>query len=228
VFAGGPIQSLTPRGRLSALAIEGDRIVAVDAEAWSLLRRGARKIDLAGRALYPGFIDASSRWYGEFDRAGAANPAWTDVRSEADSVRKAVESGWTTVTEHFAADDRLDGLADLDTAGLLPVHVSAYPPASRRHVDFGPSHLAYAPDSFLSPRVRVAGLSFLADGGGTRDAALLTRRLGEADRAGYQLMVRCPGGGATDVLLDALAALDPDGANSRRHNLTGLSLLREE
>jgi predicted amidohydrolase YtcJ len=74
VFVGGPIHSMTRRGRLSAIAIHGGRIVAVDDAARFLVRLGACRLDLRGRALYPGFIDAHSHWYGDFERAADANP----------------------------------------------------------------------------------------------------------------------------------------------------------
>jgi hypothetical protein len=88
VFVGGPIHSMTRRGRLSAIAINGGRIVAVDDAARFLLRLGTRRLDLRGRALYPGFIDAHSHWYGDFERAADANPAGlTSPRARMRSTR---------------------------------------------------------------------------------------------------------------------------------------------
>lgn len=165
VFVNGPIHSMTPRGRLSALAIAGDRIVAVDDAARALLKLGARRVDLAGRALYPGFIDAHSHWFGDFWNFGFGNPAWSSVSSEVEGVRKAIESGWTSITEHFASPDRVQALQDVDTAGDLPVRVSAYLPANYRFDMFDPWYLDYTPRSQLTPRVRVAGVKFFVDGG---------------------------------------------------------------
>ncbi len=68
LYRGGPILTLDADGRIAeALATEGDRIAAVGTErelaAW---QDGARVVDLAGRALLPGFIDA----HGHFPGAG--------------------------------------------------------------------------------------------------------------------------------------------------------------
>lgn len=248
MFRGGPIHSLTPRGRLSAVAIRGDRIVAVGEAARAMLDRGARRVDLAGRALYPGFIDAHSHWFGDWDRAANANPEWTDVRSPVASLRKAVGSGWTTITEHFASQERLNVLQHLDRNGLLPVHVNAYMPANWRYEDFGTWYLGYEPDAFLAPRVRIAGVKLFVDGGqlfarepyescagyppGFRgnffwDRDVLERRMVGVDRAGYQMTVHCIGDAATDILLDILSRIDPAASNPRRHNLTHLILLHD-
>lgn len=249
VFLGGPIQSLTPRGRLSAVAIRGDRIVAVGEGAQALLERGARRVDLSGRALYPGFIDAHSHWFGNWDLAAQGNPEWSDVRSPVDSLQRAVASGWTTITEHFASNDRLNGLRGLDASGLLPVNVNAYMPANWGFEDFGTWYLAYEPDTFLGPRVRIAGVKLFVDGGrpfarepyepcegapaGFRgrffwDRDVLERRMTDIDRAGYQITVHCFGDAAADILIDILSRIDPAASNPRRHNLTHLILLHDE
>jgi predicted amidohydrolase YtcJ len=250
VFSGGPIQTMTRRGVVSALAVEGDRIVALGEAAQALLKRGAQRVDLDGRALYPGFVDAHSHWFGDFNLAGTANPAWTDVASGADSLRKAVESGWTTVTEHFASDERLTWMRDLDRQDGLPVRIAGYMPRNFTTSDFGTWYLKHPPDTFLSPRVRVAGVKLFADGGITPyfrepwdacaghppgfrgDFWFPPETLGgwmlEAARAGYQLTVHCSGDGATDILLDLLADVDPSGDNPMRHHLNHLILLHDD
>ena len=68
LYRGGPVIPLDGSGRvLEALLTEGDRIAAVGSEAE--LRplaeeRGARVVDLEGRALLPGFIDAHGHFPG--------------------------------------------------------------------------------------------------------------------------------------------------------------------
>jgi hypothetical protein len=68
LYRGGPILTLDAEGRLAeALVTEGDRIVAVGSEReLATWQDGARVVDLAGRALLPGFIDA----HGHFPGAG--------------------------------------------------------------------------------------------------------------------------------------------------------------
>jgi predicted amidohydrolase YtcJ len=69
LYLGGPILTLDASNRIvEALAVDGERIAAVGTEAtlrpWAE-ERGARVVDLAGRALLPGFIDAHGHFPGE-------------------------------------------------------------------------------------------------------------------------------------------------------------------
>ena len=68
VYVGGPVLTMDAEGRIAnALATEGERIAAVGDEealrAWARERR-ARVVELAGRALLPGFIDAHGHYPG--------------------------------------------------------------------------------------------------------------------------------------------------------------------
>ena len=69
LYVGGPILTMDADDRVvEALATDGDRIVAAGSEAelraWAD-ENGARTVDLAGRALLPGFIDAHGHFPGE-------------------------------------------------------------------------------------------------------------------------------------------------------------------
>jgi predicted amidohydrolase YtcJ len=67
VYLGGPILTMDPRDRIvEALGVEGDRIAVVgsraELEAWADGSAGV--VDLGGRALLPGFIDAHGHFPG--------------------------------------------------------------------------------------------------------------------------------------------------------------------
>jgi predicted amidohydrolase YtcJ len=69
VYRGGSVLTMDGESRVvEALAIEGDRIAVVgsEAEVRPFIEDGARVVDLQGRALLPGFIDA----HGHFPGAG--------------------------------------------------------------------------------------------------------------------------------------------------------------
>jgi hypothetical protein len=70
LYVGGPILTLDAGNRVAeALLVDGERIAAVGAEAELRARAGrARVVDLAGRALLPGFVEA----HGHFPGAGLA------------------------------------------------------------------------------------------------------------------------------------------------------------
>jgi hypothetical protein len=68
LYHGGPVVTMDADGNVaSALLVEGDRILAVGSEAELAEQAGAsaRRVDLAGRALLPGFIDAHGHFPGE-------------------------------------------------------------------------------------------------------------------------------------------------------------------
>ena len=74
IFTGGRVHLLDAANReAEALAISGDRILRAgsDAEIRALARPGTRRVELAGRSLLPGFIDAHCHfvWLGS-GRAG--------------------------------------------------------------------------------------------------------------------------------------------------------------
>ncbi|RNG26509.1 amidohydrolase [Streptomyces botrytidirepellens] len=60
VFTGGPVHTVDPaRGRATAVAVRGERVIAVGREEVNdLIGPGTEVVDLAGRLLLPGFQDA--------------------------------------------------------------------------------------------------------------------------------------------------------------------------
>jgi predicted amidohydrolase YtcJ len=88
LYSGGPILTMDADGRVvEALAVDGERIAAAgtraELAAWADQRR-ARIVDLGGRALLPGFVDAHGHFPGEGLEAMAANlnsPPIGDVRN---------------------------------------------------------------------------------------------------------------------------------------------------
>lgn len=80
VFAGGPILTMAPeRPRADALVAIGGRIEAVGDRGLADRRPDARHIDLAGRTLVPGLIDAHQHL-----SISALHPRWHDVAAVAD------------------------------------------------------------------------------------------------------------------------------------------------
>ena len=78
VFFGGPILTMTEPAEVEAVAVAGGRILAAGTRA--SVRRfctpATRHVDLAGRTMLPGFIDAHSHFIDTSLRT-----AWVDVRS---------------------------------------------------------------------------------------------------------------------------------------------------
>ncbi|MBT3745923.1 MAG: amidohydrolase, partial [Actinobacteria bacterium] len=60
LFTGGTIRTVSSAGVVEAVLVVGDRIAAVGSVEDCLARapQGTQKVDLAGAALLPGFVDA--------------------------------------------------------------------------------------------------------------------------------------------------------------------------
>ncbi len=134
LFTGGPILTMDPVGWVvEALVIEDDRIAAVGDRGLVAGHPGAVIVDLAGRTLLPGFIDAHYHL-----SIAALHPRWADLTgvSDVDALRSALLAqaaaepdaewvrgvGWSDLEGGFAPTR-----ADLDAMGLdRPVIVVHY------------------------------------------------------------------------------------------------------
>jgi len=109
LYVGGPILTMDATNRVvEALAVDGERIAAVGTAAE--LRRwadeGARVVDLKGRALIPGFIDAHSHFPGAGLSAVMADlnsPPIGTVRSIGDVVERLREQASRTSGSDWVA-----------------------------------------------------------------------------------------------------------------------------
>jgi predicted amidohydrolase YtcJ len=226
----------------SAIAVAGDRVVAVgsDAQVLPLAGPGTSVVDLDGRTVTPGFIDAHGHWIGDRELYG--------VSTAQEAIQMGLEGGWTSINEHFVNQDRLDELTTLDAAGELRLRVNAYLP-----VNYGPdqkfgfwfSHLT--PGTQVGPRLRLAGAKFFIDGCGPETYYLSEPRddgnLGEFNwrrralrnlvervhDAGWQIAAHSCGDGATDEILAALdLAFGDDTGRQFRARLEHLIVLRDD
>jgi predicted amidohydrolase YtcJ len=134
-FRGGRVLTMDPAvGEPEVLVVDGDRIAAADDDALLVRWPHATVVDLAGRTLLPGLIDAHNhlslaalhpRWadlsaVGDLDGLGSALRAQARREPEAEWVRGA---GWEKHGDWPAAVTR----RDLDALGLdRPIIVEHY------------------------------------------------------------------------------------------------------
>jgi predicted amidohydrolase YtcJ len=190
-----------------AVAIDGDRIEAVGSndELAGLAGPATRIIDLAGRTVVPGFIDAHEhRIVNGPDALGF---------TAGDIVQAALEQGYTTIDELYSDPSWIDTFTDLDDAGALPLRVNVYLAVNENSAEgasFGEWFNAYEPGQQLRPHVRVAGLKVFTD---FDNAQILLWDQAELDafvlaryREGWPLALKTVSVPSLDMILESVAA----------------------
>ncbi|MFW9864011.1 MAG: amidohydrolase [Candidatus Thorarchaeota archaeon] len=215
--------------KVEALAIQGENIIAVGDENDILATAGPNTqfIDLEGRTLLPGFIDAHSHHIGDRSYVN---------QSTADEVIDSVlSSGWTSISELFVNQERLDGLITLDQQDKLRIRVNAYLPLSWQFDRFGNWYQAYQPGQEYSSKLRIAGVKIFMDSWYDStwlpyfSQTELDSLVQEAHESGFQIAIHSLVDNATDIVLNALeSALDGQSNQQYRHRIEHLVLLRND
>lgn len=143
-----------------AVAIRGDTILAVGSNEGMAAYQGQGTVlvDLGGKTLVPGFIDAHQHRIG--------NRALLGIEDPEKVIQPAIAQGLTSIDELYVDQPRLEELTALDAAGVLRIRVDAYLPVMENSSEgrmLGDYYKAYAPGQVLSPHVRVAGLKIFTD-----------------------------------------------------------------
>ena len=103
-----------------ALLIEDGIVTAVGTrdEVLALAGDEVPVIDIGQNVAYPGFIDAHAHWIGDREYYGIETPA--------EAMDAALTRGWTSITEQWVNQERLDELEALAADDALPLRVDAY------------------------------------------------------------------------------------------------------
>lgn len=227
----------------NAVAIAGDRIMAVGAEAEVLAAAApdARIVDLGGRVLLPGFNDAHCHRIGDRNVTGVATAE--------DAIQAALAGGWTSISELFVNQERLDELRALDDAGQLRLRVNCYLPVNYLEQKFGVWFGEYRPRQEFSPRLRIGGVKLFADRAAPAKMLLTEPHLDApgfrgdeywtpeefTDLArtlhddGWQLATHTCGDAAHDMVLNAYeAALAGADNDAHRHRIEHVLVVRDD
>ena len=195
-----------------ALLIEDGLVAAVGTRDEVLAVAGdeVRIVELGSNVAYPGFVDAHAHWIGDRDYYGLATPA--------NAMAAALSRGWTSISEQWVNQERIDELEQLAAADELPLRVDAYLALNFDKDFFGDWYASREPGP-VEDHLRVKGLKIhLDDGSGDTinwEPADLTETIAHADEAGWQLSVHAMSSAALELLLDAYeAALGPTGPKS--------------
>jgi predicted amidohydrolase YtcJ len=225
-----------------AVAIDGDVIAAVGTDADVMtLAPTSTIVDVGGRVLLPGFNDAHCHRIGDRREAG--------YDSAETAIQAALAGGWTSITEMFVNQDRLDELRTLDEAGQLRLRVNGYLPVNYLDSKFGVWFGDYRPHQVVSPRVRIGGVKIFADSAWTTmmymtephvdrpdyrgDVFWTPDELTELVRSlhddGWQVATHTAGDAAHDLVLDAYdAALAGADNADHRHRIEHCMALRDD
>lgn len=168
IFLGGPVITIED-GTAGALAVKGERILAVGDEA--AVRRyegaGTAVVDLAGRALVPGFIDGHSHLI------AAATPRG---KTPGEAIATALRYGYTMSVELTGHQHNLDLVRTLDAAGELrlrvsiyPVYNESFPDSAGRSIYLGTWYPDNAPIRDTGRRLRIPGIKVFVDGAFSRN-----------------------------------------------------------
>ncbi len=204
-----------------ALLIERGAVTCVGSrdEVMALADEAVPVVDIGDNVAYPGFIDAHAHWIGDRD--------YYDIGSPEEAMDEAVRHGWTTISEQWVDQERINELEGLAAEGALPLRVDAYLALNALEVGgyYGDWYADRQPErGSRDDRLRVRGLKIHLDSGSGAvlywDAATLTETIGRANDAGWQVSVHAVSTDAQEMVLDAFeAAIGATGPNPLHHRI---------
>jgi len=242
IFHNGVILTMNPsHPSADAIAIRGGIILAVGSNAEILALRGAQTtvIDLAGRTLLPGFVDAHAHLI--LDAQGSADK-FTQIQSDA------LRGGISTETEMGANVDLFNQLKSYDEAGLMKIRWNVYfaydtncgDPLDRNWFKI------YKQGQDITQHIRAQGVKIWADGGSCHVPAVtfeypggyghgdlymtqdqLTSIVEEVQAAGYQIGIHALGDRAIEEAQNAIAAALNGTPNVYRHRIEHNAVLHD-
>ncbi len=226
-----------------AVAIVGDTITAVgtEAEVMAAAAPNATIVDLDGRVLLPGFNDAHCHRIGDREISG--------YESAEAAIEDALAGGWTSISELFVNQERLDELRALDDANRLRLRVNCYLPVNYLDDKFGIWFGDYRPHQEFSPRLRIGGVKLFADSAWTNEMYMTEPHTDRPDDrgdvywtpeeftdlvrslhdGGWQMATHTAGDAAHDLVLDAYEATLAGADNAdHRHRIEHVMALRDD
>ena len=200
-----------------ALFIADGTVAAVGARDEVLASAGedVPVIDIGENVAYPGFIDAHAHWIGDRE--------YYSVESPQEAMDLASARGWTSISEQWVNQERLDELEGLAADKALPLRVDAYLALNFDKEFLGDWYLDREPGP-VDDWLRVKGVKIHLDtGDGTTinwEPAELTATIGRANADGWQVSVHSMSSAAQELVLDAFeAAIGPNGPNPLHHRI---------
>ncbi len=223
-----------------AVAVAGDRILAVgtDEEILALAGPETEAVDLAGRTVLPGFIDAHAHLLRDCASAGL---------TAAEAQALALSYGVTTAAEMVVEPGDVERYAAMAERGELRLRTSLFLAYNSLCGDvYGPWYAIYSPFAEIAPRLTIGGVKVFVERSscGTERPAIsfsdelrpllspagsfwygddhplfsaseLAAVIEDAARSGFPVALHAIGDAAVETALDALVAAGEGAASLR-------------
>ena len=240
IFVNGEIVTMEERLFATALAMTGDRIVAVGGEEVAALAGpDTLMIDLGGRTMIPGFVDAHTHL---FNDAGF----WGEDLAGMQAL--ALRNGITTFADMYATPEFLEEMEAFAASGSLRVRTSLYLSRTTNcGDDLGEWYLDHPVQRDTDLRLRILGIKIFADGGTCGRPAIsfpyadtgehgdlfhsaeeLAAMVAVGNANGYQVAIHAQGDLAIDQALDAIEAALGGEPNDLRHRIEHNAIIRDD
>ncbi|MFQ5865299.1 MAG: amidohydrolase family protein [bacterium] len=224
-----------------AIAIRGETIVAVgsNAEILALGTPETQVIDLEGKTLLPGFVDAHTHIFNDAE-------AYLGLSLE-EAQQLALKNGITTLADMYVPPEFLEQMQNLAQEGKLRIRTSLYLIYTTNCGDVqGDWYKAHPPTREPGEMLRIGGVKIFADGGSCGLPALsfeypdggygdlwltedqLKQAVAEAQAAGYQVVIHAIGDRAIETAQNAIQFALAGAPNTLRHRIEHNSIIRPD
>jgi len=242
IFYNGVVLTMEPdRPAAAAIALRGERILAAGGDRPMLALQGpqAQLINLQGRTIMPGFVDAHTHLLNDASMFG----------SDLDGVQQlALENGITTIGDLFVTPEFLQEMRQVDQDGRLRIRTSLYLIYDTNCGDVvGDWWKDVPPTREPGEMLRIGGVKLFADGGSCNRPALsyelspasgygdlfmtgeqIAAVVSQAQALGHQVAIHALGDRAIEAALDGIEAALAGQPNTYRHRIEHNAILRPD
>lgn len=227
--------------RAQAVALRGGRIIAVgnDREVMAWQGDQTRLIDLGGRTLMPGFVDAHTHLLNDAGSFGM----------DLDSVQQlALENGITTIGSMYTTQEFLNEMRNYNAENKLRIRTSLYLIYNTNCGDIvGTWWKNIPPTREPGEILRIGGVKMFADGGSCKRPALsyetspgsglgdlfltsdqIAGVVRQAQSVGHQAAIHALGDRAIEAALDGIESALAGEPNTYRHRIEHNAILRPD
>jgi len=240
IFYNGTIVTEGAYGGNGAIGIRAGKVWVSGATEGVMAFRGpdTKVVDLGGRALAPGFVDAHTHLLNDAGRWGL------DVEA---AQELALRNGITTLGNLYTTPTFLSQMQELELQGKLRVRTSLYLSYNTNcGVALGDWYKSYPPTGNPGEMLRIGGVKVFLDGGSCGCPAYSFNHptCGNGDlwftqaeanaivaglqAAGYQVALHALGDRAVEQALNAIESGLAGGPNSLRHRIEHNALIRDD